>query len=107
MMFRTKLHNYCVIRIFYSILSVQIDTMYTKLTLKLNAEIIEEAKKYAKESNTSLSKLIENYLSAITTNKSIKRKVNPIVESLTGIITLDDKKDYRKSYTKYLEEKYK
>ena len=80
--------------------------MDTKLTLKLNSAIIEEAKKYAKESNTSLSKLIENYLSAITSNKNDKRKVNPIVKSLTGIITLDDKKDYRKSYSKYLVEKY-
>ena len=81
--------------------------MDTKLTLKLNSEIIEEAKIYAKESNTSLSKLIENYLSTITSDNPKKRKVNPIVKSLTGIITLDDKKDYRKSYTKYLLKKYK
>jgi len=81
--------------------------MDAKLTLKLNSDIIEEAKIYAKESNTSLSKLIENYLSAITDKNSKRRKVNPIVKSLTGIITLDDKKDYRESYTKYLIKKYK
>lgn len=81
--------------------------MDTKLTLKLDAQIIEEAKRYASESNTSLSKLVENYLSAITSANSKKRKVNPIVESLTGIITLDNKKDYRESYTKYLIKKYK
>lgn len=81
--------------------------MDTKLTLKLDSHIIEEAKHYAKESNTSLSKLIENYLSAITSDRPKKRKVNPIIESLTGIITLDEKKDYRESYTKYLIKKYK
>lgn len=81
--------------------------MDTKLTLKLNSRIIEEAKLYAKESDTSLSKLIENYLSAITSNKANKRKVNPIVKSLTGIIKLDDNDDYKKSYTKYLIRKYK
>jgi len=81
--------------------------MDTKLTLKLSSEVIENAKIYAKESNTSLSKLIENYLSAITTKKSNKRKVNPIVKSLTGIIKLDDEKDYKKAYAKYLTEKYK
>jgi len=81
--------------------------MDTKLTLKLNSDIIEEAKIYAKESNTSLSKLIENYLSAITSENPKRRKVNPIVKSLTGIITLDEKKDYRESYTKYLIKKYK
>ena len=77
------------------------------MTLKLSSEVIEEAKRYAKESNTSLSKLIENYLSAITSTDSQKRKVNPIVESLTGIITLDDNHDDRKLYTEYLSEKYK
>ncbi len=81
--------------------------MDSKLTLKLNSQIIEEAKNYAKDSNTSLSKLIENYLSAITSDSVKKRKVNPIVKSLTGIITLDDKKDYRESYAKYLTKKYK
>lgn len=81
--------------------------MNAKLTLKLNSKIIKEAKIYAKETNTSLSKLIENYLAAITTKDTQKRKVNPVVKSLTGIITLDDKKDYRKAYTNYLIEKYK
>jgi len=81
--------------------------MDTKLTLKLNSKVIEQAKLYAKETNTSLSKLIENYLAAVTSNQVKKRKVNPIVKSLTGVITLDDKQDYKKSYAKYLTEKYK
>lgn len=81
--------------------------MDTKLTLKLDSEIIQEAKLYAKESNTSLSKLIENYLSALTNKNQKKRKVNPIVKSLTGIISLDEKKEYQESYTKYLIDKYK
>ncbi|MEM6806223.1 MAG: DUF6364 family protein [Bacteroidota bacterium] len=36
--------------------------MNTKLTLSLNKEVIEQAKKYAKTHNVSLSSLIENYL---------------------------------------------
>ncbi len=44
--------------------------MDAKLTLKLDAEIIERAKLYAKETNTSLSKLIENYLNLLT-NQSL------------------------------------
>ena len=43
--------------------------MDTKLTLKLDTAIIELAKSYAKDKNTSLSKLIENYLQAVTKNK--------------------------------------
>ena len=80
--------------------------MDTKLTLKLNSEIIKQAKLYAKRTNTSLSKLIENYLSAITSEEPVKREINPIVESLTGLITLDDKDEYKKDYTNYLIKKY-
>jgi len=81
--------------------------MDSKLTLKLNSKVIAEAKRYAEETNTSLSKIIENYLSAITSSDSKTRKVNPIIKSLTGIVTLDDKKDYREARTKYLIKKYK
>lgn len=81
--------------------------MDSKLTLKLKTEIIEQAKLYAKERNTSLSKLIENYLSAVVSDTSKKRKVNPIVKSLTGVIRFDERKDYKKGYSKYLTEKYK
>jgi len=81
--------------------------MDVKLTLKLDAEVIEEAKRYAKETNTSLSKLIENYLSAVTSDKTKNRRVNPTVKSLTGVIKLDEKKDYKKAYAKYLTGKYK
>lgn len=81
--------------------------MDTKLTLKLDSETIELAKQYAKDSKTSLSKLVENYLNALTSEQKGSRKVNPIVKSLTGVIQLDDDKDYRDSYTKYLTKKYK
>jgi len=45
--------------------------MDTKLTLKLNESVIELAKKYAKENNISISKMVENYLQAITSRKNI------------------------------------
>jgi len=35
--------------------------MNSKLTLSLNKNVIEQAKQYAKENNTSLSKMIENF----------------------------------------------
>ncbi len=81
--------------------------MDAKLTLKLDAKIIEQAKLYAKESNTSLSKLIENYLAAVTKKNKKQRKVNPIIESLTGVIQLDDDTNYKEGYREYLIEKYK
>ena len=40
--------------------------MDTKLTLKLNQEIIEKAKVYASQKKVSLSRIIENYLNSLT-----------------------------------------
>jgi hypothetical protein len=79
--------------------------MDTKLTLKLNQEIIERAKEYAKSNNTSLSKLIENVLSRMTGSGDFNPQITPLVDSLSGIIDADklDEDDYRT----YLEEKYK
>ena len=79
--------------------------MNSKLTLKLNESIIEKAKQYAKDNNISLSKMIENYLQAITNKKSNKIEISPLVNSLTGVIVLENK-DYRKDYTNFLSEKY-
>lgn len=78
--------------------------MDTKLTLSINKEIIEEAKSYAKAQSVSLSKLIESYLSSITSTSKKKSAVSPLVESLTGIIPndYDEKKDYRN----YIDQKY-
>lgn len=79
--------------------------METKLTLKLNKSIIEEAKKYSKDKNVSLSKMIENYLKTVTKNQSEVKEPSPLVKSLTGIITLDSDDD-KKDYINYLDRKY-
>ncbi|MDH6533701.1 hypothetical protein D0T51_01720 [Parabacteroides sp. 52] len=79
--------------------------MNTKLTLNLNREIIKQAKLYAKDNRTSLSKLIENYLNSLTRNQEISiREISPLVESLTGVI--DTGEIERKEYVDYLSEKY-
>lgn len=81
--------------------------MDTKLTLKLDEDVIEKAKEYAKLKNTSLSALIENYLQKITSEKKGKRKITPLVKSLSGIIDLPADYDHKKDYTDYLMRKYK
>lgn len=79
--------------------------MDSKLTLKLDKSIIEQAKKYAKENHISLSKLIENYLQFIAVRKGETIEVSPLVESLTGVITLDSD-DFKKDYSDFLSKKY-
>ena len=44
--------------------------MDSKLTLKLDENVIERAKKYASNKKVSLSRLIENYLDSITSQQN-------------------------------------
>ena len=80
--------------------------MNTKLTLNLDTHIIDRAKDYAKSNQVSLSKLIENYLQALTNKNKKEIEVSPLVESLTGVIPSEEEVDYKKEYTDYLTEKY-
>jgi dsDNA-specific endonuclease/ATPase MutS2 len=58
--------------------------MDTKLTLKLDQEIIEKAKHYASEKKLSLSRIIENYsLTSDKTNNDIQ--ISPFVKSFIRI----------------------
>lgn len=86
--------------------------MNTKLTLKLDKNVIEKAKIYAAEHKHSLSFMVENYLKAVTsqenteTNKKIK--ISEFVKSISignGEIPADF--DYKKARQDYLVEKYK
>lgn len=81
--------------------------MNTKLTLKLEQNVIEKAKEYARSHRTSLSKLIENYLKKITNNETEKEKITPLVKSLSGIINLPKDYDHKKEYSDFLVDKYK
>ncbi len=79
--------------------------MNTKLTIKLDNEVIEKAKDYVKKEKTSLSKMIENYLLSVVGKKS-HLEITPLVKSLSGVIK-PPADDYKKDYTDYLAEKYK
>ena len=61
--------------------------MDTKLTLKLNQEIIEKAKHYASEKKLSLSRLIENYLNSLTSEKTNNDiQISDFVKSMSSNI---------------------
>jgi hypothetical protein len=79
--------------------------MDTKLTLKLDISIIEQAKNYAKDKNTSLSKLIESYLGKLVVANDT-HEVTPLVKSLSGVVDLPKNFNAKKEYKKYLLNKY-
>jgi len=80
--------------------------MDKKLTLSLNESVIESAKKYAKNNQTSLSKLIEAYLLSIIEKKTQEIEITPLVKSLSGVFSLPNNFDVREEYTDFLIEKY-
>jgi len=81
--------------------------MDKKLTLSLNKSIIESAKDYAKSNDISLSKLIESYLSTLVKRNKSSPEITPLVESLSGVISLDKDYNVKDAYADYLLEKYK
>jgi len=83
--------------------------MDTKLTLKLNQEIIERAKKYASGKKMSLSRLIENYLNALTSEKKSKNElqISPFVKSLSSGVKIPADYDYKNDRADFLSDKHK
>lgn len=83
--------------------------MDSKLTLKLNENVIERAKKYATSRELSLSRLIENYLDSITQEQNDDFEISPFVKSISSgkSIPADvDWKNSREDYIEYLDQKY-
>ena len=62
---------------------------------------------YARSNNTSLSKIIESYLEAITKEKTLSKEITPLVESLCGVIKMDENIDFKREYSDFLAKKYK
>jgi hypothetical protein len=80
--------------------------METKLTLKLNKDIIEQAKEYAIKHNISLSRLIEKYLKLLVRPEKKKDEITPLIKELSGVIKFTGDFDPEESYHQHLEEKY-
>lgn len=72
--------------------------MNTKLTLTLDKEVIEQAKKYASEKGKSLSEMVENYFKLLTEVKMEEEDNNlsERVKRLKGIIKVNSDFDYKK-----------
>lgn len=82
--------------------------MSTKITVKVEKEVLRMATEFAKEKGQNLSEMIENYLKSIVVSGSkIKpENLSPRVQRLRGIIKLDTKKDYKEILVEELTEKY-
>ncbi len=74
----------------------------TKLTVRLPRDLIEGAKKYAADHDTTVTRLVTEYFRQLSAEEYLLADA-PIVRRLSGILaeeaTIDD-------YHQYLEEKY-
>jgi hypothetical protein len=80
--------------------------MNEKLTLRLDDEAIETAKRYASERGISVSKLVENFFVALESEASSEDgdvEISPFVESLRGTLPEDVGEA---DYIDHLEEKH-
>jgi antitoxin component of RelBE/YafQ-DinJ toxin-antitoxin module len=73
-----------------------------KLTLRLNEQLIEQAKAYAAEHNISVSQLVEAYFLRLELDTTPEH--TPLVQRLTGLLPADA--DVEQAYEAYLLEKY-
>ncbi|MBI1298342.1 antitoxin [bacterium] len=88
--------------------------MTTKLTLRIDEELIQAAKAYASRRNTSVSQIVARYfelLSKENEQESVRESAEayvldlpPITASLWGM--LEGKRVEIEDYQKHLEEKY-
>lgn len=82
--------------------------MNTKLTLTLEKEIIEQAKKYASNKGRSLSEIVENYFKFLTQNEEDKSspKLSRRINKLRGILKVEENFNYKKVLEEELTRKY-
>jgi hypothetical protein len=77
--------------------------MQTKLTVRVDDQLIQSAKRYASKRGISLSRLIENYLSSLAVEQDEQLVQTPILQRLSGILPEDASiEDQRKRW----DEKY-
>lgn len=86
--------------------------MDTKLTLKLDKDVIEKAKEYAAKQKISVSWLFENYIKAITSMEKTKKKNDIEISELAKSFTITKEEasnidfDYKKELQDILCKKY-
>lgn len=80
--------------------------MQTKLTLRLDRELIERAKAYARRTGKSVSEVVADFFAQLEARKAAEAAPrSPAVESLVG--ALGGKKVSEADYQTYLVEKHR
>ena len=81
--------------------------MHTKLTLRLEADLVQRAKSFAKKTGKSVSRIVADYFTVLERPPRRDKTLPwpPLVRSLKG--SLRRARVDEKNYWRYLEEKYR
>jgi hypothetical protein len=74
----------------------------SKLTVRVPHNLVEGAKRYARQNHTTVTRLVSEYLRRLT-NQSDPLDDAPIVKRLSGVLTENVSVE---DYKKYIDEKY-
>lgn len=77
-----------------------------KLTLSADPEVIEQAKRIAQESGTSVSALFERMVRLLARKRNAKQQLGPITRKATGLISLPRGKSEKNILDEALNDKY-
>lgn len=82
--------------------------MNAKLTLSIEQEVIEQAKKYAKSQGRSLSNVVEEYLKSVGKKYRVnhQNEFHPLVEELCGSVKVPKDKSYDEIIGEAIIDKY-
>ena len=82
----------------------EVIAVQTRLTLRLDAQLVKAAKRYARRTGRSLSQMVAEYFSALPAPEAAAGELPPVVSRLKGSLagTKVDMDDYRA----YLESKH-
>lgn len=79
--------------------------MQTKLTLRMDQELIRKAKKYAEETGTSVSKMVAEYFDHLSDFEAEEEDLPPVLKRLSGVLGRQEINE--DEYYEYLEKKYR
>jgi hypothetical protein len=81
--------------------------MNTKLTLRLDSDLIEKAKVWSRNNDISLSKAVSNFFENMDLDEASESELSPWVLSLLGSVPNTSEGDLKAEYYDRMEEKYK
>ncbi len=81
------------------------DTYMSKLTLSVDGDVIERAKRYAEKRGTSVSRLVQTFLDNLSAPTPTKGELSPIARRLHG--ALRGSHVSKKDYLDHLARKYR